>query len=71
MADLVGIETAAKTLADALDRNVGKLNGLVTAIGTVTNTAIDKIDVALKRNIDNLFENVRSVLPKINIQTKE
>lgn len=75
MADFVGIDAAAKTITDALDRHVPKIlagiSGLVTSIGTITNTAVDKIDVAVKTNVDNLAKHVDDFahrLPAVSVQ---
>lgn len=60
MSDLVGIDAAAKTIADALDRVVPKIGAIVDTwlkmTTTLATTTSDAIGLTLDGAVNNFFE---------------
>ena len=71
--DVAGIEAAAKELRAAIPelQNVGST--WLTQIQTLANTTLTNTGVMLDSRIENLFEKLKAIMPKITIQiqTKE
>ena len=71
--DVAGIEAAAKELRAAIPelQNVGST--WLTQIQTLANTTLTNTGVMLDGRIENLFEKLKAIMPKITIQiqTKE
>ena len=71
--DVAGIEAAAKELRAAIPelQNVGST--WLTQLQTLANTTLTNTGVMLDGRIENLFEKLTAIMPKITIQiqTKE
>lgn len=71
MPDLVGLDAAVAALREMLDTEIPKVgvmvNGAITSLGTVTNTAIQNAENSARRVVKDVFDRMDGLAKRFSL----